>query len=393
MPANPTHPLQNTSMAAAFAAALKADEQGQNQAEAEAISNIGDIPDLPLPEVDGNAFIDESIDMNTEPGILDAIDDTAPGLLPPGSEPDLLLDPASEPVQDPAPVETVSLDVVADAFVSVNPDTLVETRVVFRVPVISGADLVMPEGLKTRFLPHNNKQRERSLDTDTYSGTGIGAFLLNALNRNLSLASAPVSVLPQHVEDTLTFLTQRYVSGAQHAVANLVKVIANAANTHASDVEAYLDSAMAIDVEVADGPDVNLWAESDALDLALTTQRKIITVVVSFRQALCHNFEVPRNAEDDYQIKYVAQRLRNLAQRLSLVKATDPTVEFLLDADIAVRDACDFSVMPSIQGMLAEGINQETIRGIDNPFVDVTFVGGCSPRLQTTFLTQPATAG
>lgn len=373
------HSTFSTSMGDALASALGQRAPGAPDLSGEDIVNPG-APDL-------------------EPE-LGLIDDTLPNILPddltPALDEDLGGDMPELMPLAPMPQVQEKLSVVDDAFVTLQPDTMIDTRLVIRLPVVKGENLVKPEGLNSKFIPTKASaaaaEGERvAMSNDIYNSHGLAGYVMSALYTKLRTVSAPVNVLPQHVADTLTFMTERYEAGVQQAKAWLANAVATGAGVALSDVLDYVDQAVELDVSVLDGEDVKLVSDAPALLVDLVTCRKTVVITVTLKQALCATFNPPRNADDDYVYKYVALRLRELAARIRPSDAVaanfataEVNVEFLLDTETALRDAFDLSANPGIQALMAEGLGQPQLRGIDNPFIFESYRAGEVPAILTS---------
>ena len=384
------HSTFSTSMGDALASALGQRAPGAPDLFGEDIVNPG------APDLDPELGLIGAPDLEPELGL---IDDTLPNILPddltPALDEDLGGDTPELMPLAPMPQVQEKLSVVDDAFVTLQPDTMIDTRLVIRLPVVKGENLVKPEGLNSKFIPTKasaaaNGERV-AMSNDIYNSHGLAVYVMSSLYTTLRTMSAPVNVLPQHVADTLTFMTERYEAGVQQAKARLANAVATGAGVALSDVLDYVDQAVELDVSVLDGEDVKLVSDAPALLVDLVACRKTVVITVTFKQALCSTFNPPRNADDDYVYKYVALRLRELAARIrpsDTVAANFATaevnVEFLLDTETALRDAFDLSANPGLQALMAEGLGQPQLRGIDNPFIFESYRAGEVPVILTS---------
>jgi hypothetical protein len=179
------HSTFSTSMGDALASALGQRAPGAPDLSGEDIVNPG-APDL-------------------EPE-LGLIDDTLPNILPddliPALDEDLGGDTPELMPLAPMPQVQEKLSVVDDAFVTLQPDIMIDTRLVIRLPVVKGENLVKPEGLNSKFIPTKASAAadgERvAMSNDIYNSHGLAGYVMSSLYTTLRTVSAPVNVLPQH---------------------------------------------------------------------------------------------------------------------------------------------------------------------------------------------------
>ena len=312
--------------------------------------------------------------VDTQPGMLPEVGDIGDELmLAAGGE-------ANVAYVDDTIVEqpTVTLSVTDGMFVALAPNNILTSSVAFNVEAVNPEVVPMPAALRDMVLGYAQAAGKAvanaplHLSQDVYSRLGLPHFYLKALSKSLDHLSAEVTVLPQHVQEVIETLTARYLAAIETARTGIINTLAAKANVAVEVAAEYLDSIISVDVHVQDEGEVKVDA-GEALALDLTVMCKNIAIEVTVKQALFTEV----GQRDDYAEtqRYVIARLNDAAALVNLLGDidADPAVIFHMNAELAMADALDFSVQPSVQSVLAECLSADTVEAIDNPFAGFSY--------------------